>query len=62
LAKRALRITESAYGPEHATVGALLSNLAMILKDLGEAAAARPLAERADVIRKARSDRLKAGS
>jgi len=34
----------------------------MILKDLGEAAAARPLAERADVIRKARSDRLKAGS
>ena len=35
------------HGPEHPTVGIRLHNLAMIVCDLGDFAAARPLAERA---------------
>jgi tetratricopeptide (TPR) repeat protein len=47
LAERALAIAEAAYGPDDPAVAAGLSNLALILGDLGRAAEARPLAERA---------------
>jgi tetratricopeptide (TPR) repeat protein len=47
LAERALAITEAAYGPDHPEVATRLSNLAVILRDLGQPAGARPLAERA---------------
>ena len=50
----ALAITEAAYGPDHPTVAASLNNLALILKDLGQAAGARPLQERALAIIEAR--------
>ena len=45
--QRALAIAETAYGPEHPAVGARLATLAGVLRDLGDFAAARPLAERA---------------
>ena len=47
LAERALAITEAAYGPGHPVVAIRLSNLALILQDLGDPGGARPLAERA---------------
>jgi tetratricopeptide (TPR) repeat protein len=47
LMERALTITEATYGPEHPTVAARLSTLALVLLDLGDPGAARPLAERA---------------
>ena len=47
LAERALAITEAAHGPDHPHVAIRLSNLALVLRDLGDPAAARPLAERA---------------
>jgi cellulose biosynthesis protein BcsQ len=47
LMERALRIAEAAHGPDHPTVAVRLSNLAMILRDLGDPAGARPLLERA---------------
>jgi len=46
-------ITEAAYGPDHPSVAIRLNNLAAILRDLGDAAGARPLAERALVITEA---------
>jgi len=45
--ERALRIAEATYGPDHPAVATLLSNLAMVLKDLGQVDMARPLLERA---------------
>ncbi len=36
LSERALAITEAVYGPDHPIVGTDLSNLALILRDLGE--------------------------
>ena len=53
LAERALAIDEAAYGPDHPAVAIRLSNLALILKDLGQLAEARPLAERALAITEA---------
>src|SRR5580700_8416 len=47
LLQRALAIDEAAYGPDHPDVARNLNNLALILKDLGDAAGARPLQERA---------------
>lgn len=47
LGQRALAITETVNGPEHPTVGFALNTLGGILRDLGDFAAARPLAERA---------------
>jgi tetratricopeptide (TPR) repeat protein len=47
LAERALTITETAYGSDHPDVAIRLSNLGIILRDLGQLAEARPLAERA---------------
>ena len=44
--QRALAIAETAYGPEHPDVGAALNTLALIVGELGDFAAARPLAER----------------
>ena len=44
---QALRIAETAYGPDHPDVATRLNNLALILRDLGEPEQARPLAERA---------------
>src|SRR4029077_20693969 len=43
--ERALAITETVYGPEHPAVGARLNTLALILREIGDFAAARPLAE-----------------
>jgi hypothetical protein len=40
-------LNEATYSPDHPTVGARLSNLALVRQDLGQAAAARPLLERA---------------
>ncbi len=51
LQERALRLAETAYGPDHPHVAATLNNLARVLRDLGEPAAARPLCERALRIR-----------
>jgi Tetratricopeptide repeat len=51
LQERALAITEAAHGPDHPDVAARRSNLAWILRDLGDPAAARPLQERALAIR-----------
>jgi hypothetical protein len=47
LGERALAITEAAHGPDHPTVAIELSNLATILRALGEPGLAWPLAERA---------------
>ena len=47
LLEQALAITEAAYGPDHPDVAARLSNLALILRDLGLAGEAWPVAERA---------------
>jgi hypothetical protein len=47
LLERALRIGEAVHGPDHPAVATSLSNLALVLSDLGQPAAARPLAERA---------------
>jgi hypothetical protein len=41
-----LAIDEGAYAPDHPEVAASLNNLALILRDLGQPAAARPLQER----------------
>ena len=43
--QRALALAETAYGPEHPTVGTTPNTLAVMLSDLGELAAARPLAD-----------------
>lgn len=51
--ERALAINEAAYGPQHPTVAGSLGNLALVLRDLGERAAARPLLERALAINEA---------
>ena len=53
LAERAVAIDEAALGPDHPGVAVRLSNLALILRDLGLAAEARPLAERALAISEA---------
>ena len=45
VAERALALAETAYGPEHPDVGVRLNTLALILRGLGDLAAARPLAE-----------------
>jgi len=45
--ERALAITEATYGPDHPNVAVGLNNLALILCDLGQPEAARPLQERA---------------
>jgi Tetratricopeptide repeat len=50
LQERALAIYESAYGPDHPWVATDLSNLARILRDLGQPAAAQPLEDRAQAI------------
>ncbi|HET9895168.1 MAG TPA: TIR domain-containing protein [Streptosporangiaceae bacterium] len=47
LLQRALAIDEAAHGPGHPRVARDLNNLALILRDLGDAAGARPLQERA---------------
>src|SRR5262249_38401414 len=47
LLERALRIDETAHGPDHPNVAIPLSNLALVLQDLGQPADARPLLERA---------------
>ena len=44
---------EAAYGPDHPDVAIRLNNLAAILRDLGQPAEARPLAERALAIAEA---------
>ncbi len=50
LMERALRIEETAYGPDHPEVATVLSHLALILRDFGEPAAARLPMERAQHI------------
>src|SRR5262249_39664063 len=45
--ERALAITEATYGPDHPNVAVGLNSLALILCDLGQPEAARPLQERA---------------
>jgi tetratricopeptide (TPR) repeat protein len=47
LYERALRITETAYGPEHPHVATMLNNLGLALRDLGKPDQAKPLYERA---------------
>jgi transcriptional regulator with XRE-family HTH domain/tetratricopeptide (TPR) repeat protein len=47
LYERALRITETVYGPDHPTVATTLNNLASALRDLGKPDQAQPLLERA---------------
>ena len=47
LLERALALEEKTFGPEHPRVSSSLSNLALLLKDLGDAVGARPLLERA---------------
>jgi hypothetical protein len=54
LTQRALAIDEAAYGPDHPDVAIRLSNLALILRDLGQPEQARPLQERAQAIDEAR--------
>jgi tetratricopeptide (TPR) repeat protein len=44
--EQALAIDEAAYGPDHPNVAVGLNNLALILCDLGQPEAARPLQER----------------
>ena len=51
---RALAIAEAVYRPDHPQVATRLNNLALILKDLGLPAEARPLQERALAITEAR--------
>ena len=53
LLERALAIDEAAYGPDHPDVATDLNNLALILRDLGQLEAARPLQERALAITQA---------
>jgi hypothetical protein len=53
LLERALAIDEAAYGPDHPDVATNLNNLATILQDLWQPAAARPLQERALAISEA---------
>jgi Tetratricopeptide repeat len=43
LSERALAISEKVLGPEHPFTAASLNNLALLLKDQGYPAAARPL-------------------
>ncbi|MDQ4032116.1 MAG: FxSxx-COOH system tetratricopeptide repeat protein [Actinomycetota bacterium] len=47
LLERALRIAETAHGPDHSRVATTLNHLALALIDLGDPGAARPLLERA---------------
>ena len=47
LMRKAVQIDESTYGPDDPRVAVDLSNLATVLTDLGDAAGARPLLERA---------------
>ena len=47
LLERALRTAEATVGPDHPTVATALSNLALALRELGQAGAAQPLLERA---------------
>jgi hypothetical protein len=47
LEERALAIDEAAYGPDHPEVARDLNNLVLILQDLGQPKAARPLQARA---------------
>jgi tetratricopeptide (TPR) repeat protein len=47
LYERALAICERVLGPDHPTTATSLNNLALLLQDQGELAAARPLLERA---------------
>jgi len=51
LAKKVLRLTEKALGPDHPAVATVLSNLAVLLHSIGDYAEARPLLERALKIR-----------
>ena len=53
LFERALAITEAARGPDHPHVAARLSDLALVLRDLGQPQDARPLFERAVAITEA---------
>ena len=55
LLERALALGEATFGPDHPNVAAVLSDLAMVLLDLGDAAGARPLSERAVAIGEAAS-------
>jgi len=50
LYERALAIREKALGPDHRDTAESLNNLALLLKDQGDIAAARPLLERAVAI------------
>ncbi len=54
LLERALAMDEAAYGSAHPAVAAALNNLATILWDLGQPDDARPLADRAQSIRRKR--------
>jgi tetratricopeptide (TPR) repeat protein len=54
LLERALAIAEAEFGPDHPNTAQGLSNLANVLRDLGELPAARDLHERALAIRQAR--------
>jgi tetratricopeptide (TPR) repeat protein len=47
LLERALFLAQGAYGPDHPKVAVTLSNLALVMQDLGQTADARPLLERA---------------
>jgi hypothetical protein len=49
--ERALAIREKVLGPEHPATAMSLNDLALVLRDLGDQAAARPLLERALAIR-----------
>ena len=51
--ERALGIDEASFGPEHPSVAISLSNLGMVLKDLGDLAQARKLLQRSYKIFKA---------
>src|SRR5581483_8630935 len=45
--ERAVALAEEAYGPDHPVVATVLSNLAVVLRQLGEVMGARQLLERA---------------
>jgi tetratricopeptide (TPR) repeat protein len=47
LLERALRLRETACGPDHPAVATTLDHLALVVRDLGEPATARPLYEQA---------------
>jgi hypothetical protein len=51
LYERALTIDEAAYGPRHPEVAVDLENLAELLEEMGQAAGARPLRDRAAAIK-----------